>query len=345
MDMNLISQLLSSRRTEDRIRAVKQLSRLSDSESQPLLLRALRDASNYVAALAAEALGTGADDDAADIMAERFTYLCEEGLKRDPGCHIRAHLALALGRLDYRPATDLMRAGIRIVQIEAVGGVPFDTAAHLRANCAIALAQLHAPGAVRDIALLLFDRSGNATARARPDPAIKVEPRKAAAQALAYLADPCGLIPLAIVLTHPEDEEAEVLQECMQAVVELEDPRALELLRPYLTHSDPHLAAYAGLMVARTGESEAPALLCELAERLTGDPLRAVVIPLSTIRSEAAFAAVCSLAQEGREALRLAAIEALAGTWRVESRQLMQTLAASDGSKAIRAAAQSTLSE
>ena len=134
------------------------------------------------AALAAEALGESADDAAALAMTERFGFLSEDGLARDPGCHIRANLAFALGRLDYRPASDVLRVGIRTTQIEAVGGVPFDTAAHLRANCALALAQIRDPDCVRDIALLLFDRSGFAPAC--PDPTVKMEPRKAAARAL-----------------------------------------------------------------------------------------------------------------------------------------------------------------
>ena len=145
----------------------------SPSERQALLLEALADKSPYVAALAAEALGAGADDRAALAMTEKFAALCEDGTKLDPGCHVRANLAFALGRLEYRPASDILRVGIKIVQIEAVGGVPFDTAAHLRGNCALALAQIRDPDCVRDIALLLFDRSGFAFARAPIDPTVQ----------------------------------------------------------------------------------------------------------------------------------------------------------------------------
>lgn len=133
--------------------------------------------------LAAEALGRSADDSAAEQMTERFGFLCEDGPGRDPGCHIRAKLAFALGRLEYSPAAEVLRVGIRTVQVEAVGGVPFDTGAFLRANCALALAQIRDPDCVRDIALLLFDRSGRIAGAG--DPTVKMEPRKAAAQALA----------------------------------------------------------------------------------------------------------------------------------------------------------------
>ena len=216
--------------------------------------------------------------------------LCEDGIGRDPGCQIRANLAFALGRLQYHPASDVLRAGIRTVQIEPVGGVPFDTAAHLRANCALALAQLRDVDCVRDIALLLFDRSGYALRGVGPDPTLKMEPRKAAARALALTGSVQARLPLTLKLVHPENEAPEVLQECMQALVDLEDPHALEVLEPYLSTTDARLAAYAALMIARTQAPEAAALLGEAMQRLSGDPLRATVLALTTLRTPEAYA-------------------------------------------------------
>lgn len=307
--MNLVLEqahtLLRSRQTEDRIRAVKHLRRLDASpEAQELLLRALNDRTNYVAALAAEALGEVAGLEVAAAMVERFLFLSEDGPKRDPGCHIRAHLAFAFGRLEYQGAADALRIGIRARQIEAVGGVPFDTAAHLRANCALALAQLRAPGALRDIALLLFDTGRNVVNAPFNAPLVTDEPRKAAAQSLARLADVAGLIPLALKLTYLEEETPAVLQECMQAVVELQDERALELLTPYLRHEDRHLAAYAAVMIAQTRAPEAPALLQEAIPHFTGDPLRAVILALTTLRSPESDALLRALAQDPRPEVR-----------------------------------------
>lgn len=321
--------LLKSRRTEDRIRAVRDLKAHPGPESQALLLQALKDRSNYVAALAAEALSKTADDEAAPAMVERFEHLSEDGLKRDPGCHTRSHLAFAFGRLEYGPAVAALRIGIRTVQIEAVGGVPFDTAAHLRANCALALAQLRAPGALRDIALLLFDRSV----------AFTTEPQKVAAQALARLADPAALIPLSIKLTFSEGEAPEVLAECMEAVVQLEDPRALELLEPYLHDPDQALAAHAALMIAQTHAPEAPALLRQTVRRLSGNPLKATVLALTILRSDEAFAVLRDLAEEEREEVRLAVVEALAGAPNEGSDGLLRSLAETDPSVRVRGAA------
>jgi HEAT repeat protein len=345
-----IASLLASRRTEDRIRAVHKIARLPDPERQTLLLQALRDRASYVATLAAETLGQCADESSAATMSDHFLALMEDGTKRDPGCHVRAHLAFAFGRLEYHPARDALRAGIRAVQIEAVGGVPFDTAAHLRANCALALAQMRAPDALRDITLLLFDMSGNAIAGDRPTlcgdaigAAVRMEPRKAAAQALARLGDRDALLPLALRLTYPENELPEVLQECMQAVVELEDERALDWLAPYLAHADRHLAAFAALMIARTRASEALALLRGAIPHFSGDPLRAVVLALMTLRTEEAHAVLLGLTEDEREAVRLAVAEALADAPDEASRERLRHMAAKDRSLAVRSAARRAL--
>src|SRR5579872_5929954 len=106
-----VLMLLRSRRTEDRIRAVEALGRSPEPDDLPLLLEALRDRSHYVAALAATALSETAPPEMASDLLERFDELANEGPKRDPGCHIREHLAFALGRLEYRPSIESLRAG------------------------------------------------------------------------------------------------------------------------------------------------------------------------------------------------------------------------------------------
>ncbi len=339
MDAEQIRKQLRSRQTQDRIQAVKRAAGAEPGQRQALLLEALADKSPYVAALAAEALAESADDSAALAMTERFGFLSEDGPGRDPGCHIRANLAFALGRLDYRPASDVLRIGIRTTQVEPVGGVPFDTAAHLRANCALALAQIRDPDCVRDIALLLFDRSG--FARLAPDPTVKMEPRKAAARALSLSGSLSARLPLTLRLVHPENEAPEVLQECMQALVELEDPHALEVLEPYLRHHDMRLAAYAALTIAQTQAPEAAALLGEAIQRLSGDPLKAVILALTTLRTPEATELLYALTRSEREAVRLAVIDALPPN--AASRALLEKLAAKDPSPRVRAAAKSAL--
>ncbi len=294
--------LLASVKTEDRLRGVRLAARHSDDDAQALLLKALGDRSNFVATHAAQALAECAGPALLPKMLAHFMTLSEAGGKRDPGCHIRAHLAFAFGRLDVMQAVDALRVGIKTRQMEYIGGPPAtDTAVHLRANCAQSLGQIRAPGALLDIALLLFDRGGTALLPPSQALFLTVEARKAAAQALSRLADPAGVVPLAIKLAHPDEEAPEVLQECMQALVDLEDERAVDILRPYLEHDDQALAAYAALMIARTRDPQAAALIRELIDRLSGDALQAVILALSSLRTEEAQAALKELAHHSRK--------------------------------------------
>ena len=179
---------------------------------------------------------------------------------------------------------------------------------------------------MRDIALLLFDRSG--FARQPLDPTVKMEPRKAAARALSITGSVQARLPLTLKLVHPENEEPEVLQECMQALVELEDPQALEVLEPYLRHSDKRLAAYSALMIAQSQQAGAAALLAGAIPQFSGDTLQAVVLALSTVRAPEAYDQLHRLAQSDREAVRLAVIDALPPD--AASQALLKELAAHD---------------
>lgn len=303
MTADQIETLLRSKKSEDRIRAVGSIGSLSQSEMLPLLLRALSDKSNYVAAIAAKSLGDCADTDAAADMRDRFDEVAMDGVRKDPGCHIRANLAFAFGRLDYLPALLSLRQGIRTIQIEAVGGVPFDTGAHLRANCALALAQLGDRDSLRDIALLLFD-STSPQRNSRDAAAVKIELRKTAAQALAILGDRGGCIPLSIKLVYPGGELPEVIQECMQSLVSLEDERAVEVLTPFLSDPDLGLSGYAALMLASTNEPEALSVLRSAVTVAYGEQLKFLIIAISTHRSEEARDYLISLLKSDRENVR-----------------------------------------
>ncbi len=333
-----IQRLLNSRSGSERIRAAQVLAQNPTPERLPLLLKALEDKNNYVATLAAEALGSVADEGALAIMRRRFLWLSEAGLQRDPGCHVRAKLAFAFGRHSYTFALDALRIGIRTVQREAVGGVPFDTGAHLRANCALTLAQLGDPESIRDIAILLFDVEN--------DPKLqKTESRKAAAQALALSGHPTALIPLSVRLSYPTGETPEVLQECMQAIVALEDPRALETLSPYIESADRSLAAFACLMIAETRHHNAAQALVDAIPQFWGTPVQAVVLALASLRTDAGEAALLALKDDAREATRLALIETLRGDREEPRRACLQAMAQSDPQMKVRRAAQSALNE
>jgi HEAT repeat protein len=328
--------LLRSKEMKERIRATQWLARPESVEVQELLLKVLETRSGYEASIAAEALGkTVEDDDALRRMVARFLYLSEDGKRRDGGCHIRAHLAYGFGQRRFQGAVTALRIGIRTVQIEPVGGVPFDVGAHLRANCALALGYMMAPDAVRDISLLLFE----------PNDLLqqKVGARKSAAQALGLTCDPHALVPLTLKLTYAENEAPDVLQECMQSLVQLEDPRAVEILTPYLSHSDRALAAHAALMIARTGDPSAAETLYSAIEQFSGEALQAVVLALASLRTENARSTLLRLADSWSMEVRLALVGVLTGTYAEEEQACLHRLAKSDSSSAVRRAAKEVL--
>lgn len=131
------------------------------------------------------------------------------------------------------------------------------------------------------------------------------------------------------------------MQECMQALVDLEDPHAAEVLAPYLKHRDQNLAAFAALSLARTQAPEAAALIGDALPHFTGNPLQAVILALTTLRTPEATELLYTLIQSNREAVRLATIDALPPN--SATRTVLQALAAHDPSPRVRQAAQAVL--
>jgi HEAT repeat protein len=303
-----MEELLKSKKTEDRIKGVQLLLRKGANADPNLLLKLLTDRSPYVAAIAAKALGSCADMPAMRLMIERFEAISSDGFKLDPGCHIRAGLASSFANLNCLHAEPVLLTGIRTVQIEPVGGVPFDTGAHLRGACALALGQIGARDALREISYLLFDH-GTRACGAGDRNSVFVEPRKCAVQALQALGTQEALFPLALRLKYPEGETSEVLQECMAALVQLEDPFLEDTLELYfdskMSAEHPELAAYAALMLARArvpnAERKLEMLICECYERPT---LEALVAGLAAVRTAGAQAALKRLAEHERRLVR-----------------------------------------
>lgn len=327
MDVEQIRSQLRSRKTEDRIRAGERLS-AGRPEHVPLLLEMLADRSHYVAGIAARKLSENPPEGVERDLLRAYHEREAGGAATDPGCAIRMGLAITLGKLRYHPAVDSIRRGMRVRQFE--GGA--DTAVALRGNCALALAQLAPLDAARDIAILLYDGESGPLDRT-------LAARKAAARALGILGDPAAHVVLALRLAYPDDEDPDVLAECMDGLVALEDPRILESLEPLLHHRDPQLVARAALAVARTGHEDAARLLLETCDRLKGDLLRAVALALSAIRTDKSQAALRELASFVREEGRLAAVEALAAAPDAESRAVLERMAREDSSPRVREAA------
>src|SRR5690606_30981062 len=86
---------LRSRRTADRIAAVRAIRRSKDRSLADGLIMVLEDRSNLVVAEAASAIRDWGLEEAIDPMARRYRWLAESGAKRDPGCLARKEIVAA----------------------------------------------------------------------------------------------------------------------------------------------------------------------------------------------------------------------------------------------------------
>lgn len=357
MTTSEIDTLLKSRDTKDRLRAVGAMARRADPADAPRLIKLLKDRSAYVSQQAAEALSKVATTEHGPALIAEFARLQTGGSSADPGCYIRTSIAYVLGRMEFHSADDLLREGIRTVQVEGIGGVPTDTACQLRAACALALAEMRALNAVLDITPLLFDdrlRYDDPAPRAIRNPSVRI----AAAQALGRLGDRAALAPLTVKLMYPiklppypEDkhtwqvEDDEVLVECMRAAIALDPEYGGRLTRPYLTRGDESMIAQTALIYAQSGLGDAAEQVAAAVERVSGENQLAVILTLASMRTDDAFEKLCALAASPRQAIRLAFIEAVATIGDPHARPVLEALAAGDSSDKVRAAAVDTLAE
>jgi HEAT repeat protein len=325
----MIDRLLASKRTEDRLRAVEAIRVSDDTSWNSRLIDLLDVRPNYLAAVASKAVSELARLDDAPKLLECFESLLSSGTDRDPSYEIRSRLAFTFGRLEYWPAEPALQQGIR--RYDSSGGG--DVAGALRANCAVALAEMRTKDALRDISLLLFNH-------AQPP-----GPQVAAVKALVRLGDRSALVPLAILLANPDGVRPEVLEEAMDAVVELQDERAVEVLGPYLRDSDPGLVVRAALSLAKTHRPEIPELIKGVLGDLSREYLSKVILALGIMRTEEADRALIEIARSPREAERVAAVEAL-GIGRSEAGlKALEEIAKTDASPAAGNAARKILDD
>jgi hypothetical protein len=134
---------------------------LRTPEGQRQIAKALAAKSNLVVAKAARIAGDALWTDLSEVLAGAFNRLLKRGAEADKGCVALKAIARALFNFDYDSA-DLYLDGMRHIQMEAQYGGPIDTAAELRAICAMGLANTRFPGKLRALVDLLVDREWQA---------------------------------------------------------------------------------------------------------------------------------------------------------------------------------------
>jgi hypothetical protein len=132
---------LASRKLEERVEQLRQLrSNPSNPEIDAILRKALADRSGLIIAEAAKTIGELHLSSWISQLLDAFSRLFVDSVKADPKCFGKTAIVRSLVQLDYSESQPFIR-GLRHVQMEPTMGGQEDSAAQLRANCALALVQ------------------------------------------------------------------------------------------------------------------------------------------------------------------------------------------------------------
>jgi HEAT repeat protein len=299
-----------------RLAAVKVLANSREPDRFPALLHALDDRSNFVVAAAADVLAATPSPQAIQPLIKRYRWLDEKGTTRDVTCAARLAIVSALTACQASEADGIYLRAIKTIQIEPSGMGVEDVAVPLRMKAATALATFRLPGALLALAILLVDDVAMA--------------RSAAVQALVHLGDPAAAALLGMRLARPTDEEPEILVNCMDALVDLDEQVALELIPRFLETADPYLIAGAATALASLGpeyHTQVLSILEKACNRAAAQAREAIILAVASMRSEAVTASLMRLADHYDEGVRLATVPALELRADADSQKVLHKLA------------------
>lgn len=275
-----------------------------EPKARAKIVTALEGKSGLLIATATAAVVGGDEDDPVidrallELLPAAFFRLMEDAVERDPQCRGKAAIAKALRRAEVQ-GDEVFLAGVRHLQHEPVWGGRVETAAELRGVSLMALVEGHHPRAMVEAARLLADPQAAARTAAA---------RALAASGRAEVAEP--LLRLRVEVGEPD---AEVLGECLRALLQLAPRPNLELAVGLLGGSDEPSAEAAALALGESRLSGAFEPLRERAERAVGKGLRRVVLlALALLRSEEAWGYLLELLEQGPRSAAIEAVEALA---------------------------------
>jgi hypothetical protein len=227
-----------------------------------------------------------------------YARFLDKPLKQDPNCFAKKALARALVALDCNDA-EFFLSGVRYRQLEPAYGGTNDTAAEVRATCAMGLVVSGYSRALVELTAVLNDSD-------------------AAARVGGVRATACGNPREAELLLRAKvlagDTEPQVLGECFTALLAVEPEESIAFVAAYLTHDEVAVRELAALAL---GESRRDGALAPLKEAWDGvlvseELRRAVLRAAAAHRSEAAFDWLMTILAEARVAVAVEVVEALA---------------------------------
>jgi hypothetical protein len=281
---------------DDKLAALRELRGRALTPEQIVELRKrLGDRSNLVVAAAAAIAGENALVELAKELEAAFERFLVNPVKDDKLCRAKLAVVQALDQMEHQE-TDVFEKAATHVQLEAVWGGSEDTAPPLRAAAIIALARIEGT------------RSLTRLVDALADPAKEV--RSAAAAALGALGtDSAGLI--LRLKARVGDSDADVLSECLGALLTVDPSTNLPFVREFLEPGTPACdAAVLALGKSRLAEALDPLTDC-WRRAYTADLKQRILLAIAILRRPGAIDFLTELVAAEPEPTVIAALAAL----------------------------------
>ena len=318
---------MSKRDFDRKIEELEALRAVADTSSilEPLRT-ALKDRNNYLVSKAAALAGQLGLRVLVPELSAAFDRFLVDAVKSDPQCWAKNAIAQALKDLGHEHPAIFLR-GAKHFQLEPVWGGRADSAAALRAVCALALA-----GCSMDRAVLLNQL---VDLMADPEKVVRVDAARAIAQV-------SGL-ESALVLRLKAlagDREPEVTGQCFACLLELEPKDYLPFVANFLDAKDAstRLEAVAALGASREPESVEILKVCWRRHR-DAEMRDAILLSLGASRQVAAMEFLLSVLDEGPPEEAATSLAALAASrFRDEVRDRVAAIVASHGDARLAAA-------
>lgn len=241
--------MTGKRRFEEQLAALEQLRHQPPQASVEPLRRALTHRSNYIVAKAADLVREFRLTELIPELLAAFDRCFVNPIKTDPQCWAKNALSRALATLEFQDAAIFLR-GMRHIQLEPVWGGHSDTAATLRATCALALVPCRSLSETELLTYLIELFSDK-------DKSVRVE----AVRAVEQVGSPSAalLLRLRAVLA---GDEPEVLGACYNGILHIDGTAAVAWISRFLASAD-DAAAEAALAIAADRSLQAFAALRE----------------------------------------------------------------------------------
>jgi HEAT repeat protein len=291
---------MAKRNIEREIEALKSLRQGEAGETTVLALRqALSDRVNLIAAKAASVTADLRLQALIPELLKAFERFLENGAETDPKCWGKEAIVKALIDLGYSDSAAFLR-GLRHIQMEPVWGKHVDTAARLRATCALALLQC---------ADLMREEKIWHLMRALTDAEAPV--RRDAARALREMEGTEAALLLRLK-ARMGDQEPGVTGQVFESLLGVEGEEAIRFVAEFLEGEDTEVADEAALALGASRLSGGVSLLIDTWKKpqsLVGKD--SVLRGISASRQEPAITFLLELIRKGNEDEAFAALQAL----------------------------------